>query len=97
MPRLVIEQWENIQHGVEKGQAQRANPDGTPMADPDGNPIFVDIWTLVLIRDSPEGRHILKVPFEKANKDQLIASFSDGIVIAQPGTLPPHLPFGRGV
>lgn len=95
MPKLTEERWEGINWLVEKGSAQKANPDGTPMVI-DGEPAMVDLWVFTIIMDTPAtgDRLIVRIPFEDAARQLLIERLTGGVVVPPKGAV--HLPFGPG-
>lgn len=87
MTRVTQERWLNPRFGIEHEQAQRRDEKG-PVVGRDGEPEMVDLTVLVLIRDSPDGQHVLRIPFEVEAREALIAAMQGSqIIVPRPSAI----------
>jgi len=60
---------------------QLADDRGRPRTDDRGLPLFQAHTTIVLIRNHPDGQHILKIPLNDEAKKELIKKLTGGVIV----------------
>lgn len=81
MSRLIEERWLNAGFGVEEEQVAKATPEGAPVMNGDGSPLMEKLTVLVLVRNSPDGQHVIRIPFDQGAKQKLVQQLSGGIIV----------------
>ena len=84
--RRVVETWFSVDWIVKPANLPLAGEDGQPLFDAHGMPRTQPVTMLEFTRHTPEGPHVLRIPFTDEAKQGLIAGLTGGIIVPSNGT-----------